>query len=159
MGLEGTGKLRGCPPAPPHGQAVPAAPPPAFPSLSGSPSSHFSNKSQRLCGLGTPSTNPTDTDPGGGRPCSHWRSRRPVWRVPPPWMASTSSTEASRGAHELMPPGEILSLEGAGTQGTHRWVSLCSLPSSMELGGGVYPGSQKGLGEMSPGRPPAVTSR
>ena len=38
-------------------------------------------------------------------------------------MASTSSTEASRGAHELMPPGEILSLEGAGAQGaqgTHR---------------------------------------
>ena len=62
---------------------------------------------------------------------------------------------ASRGAHELMPPGEILSLKGAGTQGMHRWVSLCSLPSSMELGGGVYPGSQRGLGEMSPGCPPS----
>ena len=149
MGLEGTGKLRGCPPAPPHGQAVPAAPPPAFPSLSGSPSSHFSNKSQRLCGLGTPSTNPTDTDPGGGRPCSHWRSRRPVWRVPPPWMASTSSTEASRGAHELMPPGEILSLEGAGAQGaqgTHRVGVTVFLASRYGTGRRGLPGFPEGPG-------------
>lgn len=73
-GLEGTGKLgsRPLPPSPPprplHGQAVPAAPPPAFPSLSGSPSSHFSNKSQRLCGLGAPSTNPTETHIVGAVP-------------------------------------------------------------------------------------------
>ena len=61
---------------------------------------------------------------------------------------------ASREAHKLMAPGEILSLEGAGVQGTHRVGVAMFLASRYGSGRRGLPRSPE-----SPGRPPAVTSR
>lgn len=61
---------------------------------------------------------------------------------------------ASREAHKLMHPGEILSLEGAGMQGTHRVSVTMILASRYRSGRRGLPGFPE-----SPGRPPAVTSR
>ena len=84
-----------------------------------------------------------------GGPRDHRRSRRPGWGVPPPRVASTSSTEA----HELLPPGEILSLEGARVQGARRVGVTVFLASRNGSGRRVYPDSQRDLGELGPGAP------
>lgn len=60
---------------------------------------------------------------------------------------------ASRGAHGLLPPGEILSLEGARVQGTRRLGVTVFLASRNGTGRRVYPGSQRDLGELGPGAP------
>lgn len=137
-GLEGPGKLGGRPPAPRKDEQS-QQPLLLLSLLSLAPFPPISATSHSASAGSAPPAQTLQKQTAAGSPRGHRRSRRPGWGVPPPRMASTSSTEASRpheGPTGCCPQEKSSVSRGRGCRGGAGWASLCSSPPGMELGGG-----------------------